>query len=78
MKSDYFKSPVFDKVMIEHIVKLFYIVTSKREMSVHLPDFIDNKAKIKKFEKHDKVDGVSVMLIKNQVLEMAEETDFVY
>jgi hypothetical protein len=64
--------------MIEHIVKLFYIVTSKREMSVHLPDFIDNKAKIKKFEKHDKVDGVSVMLIKNQVLEMAEETDFVY
>jgi hypothetical protein len=64
--------------MIEHIVKLFYILTLKREMSVYLPDFIDNKAKIKKFEKHAKVDGVSVMLIKNQVLEMAEETDFVY
>ncbi len=64
--------------MIEHILKLFYIVILKREMSVYLPDFIDNKAKIKKFEKHAKVDGVSVMLIKNQVLEMAEETDFVY
>jgi vacuolar-type H+-ATPase subunit F/Vma7 len=68
LKSDYFKSPVFDEVMILHHMELSYIVTLKCEMSVYLADFMDNKAKIKKFEKHAKVDGISVILIKTKCL----------
>lgn len=74
-KKRYLKSPVFDEVMIEDRVELTDIATFKREMLVCLADFMDNKAMIKEFEKHAKEDDVSVALIKNQVLEMADKFD---
>jgi hypothetical protein len=74
-KKRYLKSPVFDEVMIEDRVELTDIATFKREMLVCLADFMDNKVMIKEFEKHAKEDDVSVALIKNQVLEMADKFD---
>jgi hypothetical protein len=76
-KKKYLKSPVFeiDEVMIEDRVELTDITNFKREMLVCLADFMDNKALIQEFEKHAKDDDVSVALIKNQVLEMADKFD---
>lgn len=76
-KKKYLKSPVFeiDEVMIEDRVELTDITNFKREMLVCLADFMDNKALIKEFENHGKDDDISVALIKNQVLEMADKFD---
>lgn len=76
-KKKYLKSPVFeiDEVMIDDGVSLTDITNYKREMMLCLADFMDNKALIKDLDNQGKDDGISVALIKNQVLEMADKFD---
>lgn len=76
-KKKYLKNPVFDEdeVMNGDRGDLNDIRNYKREMLVCLADFMDNKALTREFEKHGKDDDVSIALIKNQVLEMADKFD---